>query len=454
MNSLRAILLVLCNTLFVGAAAAGGVDGDVYGAVKFASSCNNQAQQAFASARELLYKSTYAKTVSAFQSALEADPHCAMAYWGIAMAEWTNRPLRGPDRAGLRRALLAIAKGKQYAAAPREWELLGALEILFREDRASEGTRARRYAEAIEELQRKYPDDSGYSELGSWRQSVAANETALAAAKAYAVRHYPGVADAAEAQAYDSLEYAYLQLGKDREAKAVVREVAAIRKFNVHLPAVAVGVEAVRVRYALERNAWTEAAALQPINSPFPYAEAIVYFARAIGAARMKAIGQAGRDLRALHERQAACRWLRDRCARRIEILEKCAAAWLERARGNNERAQLLMREAARLDDAIDTSQLIDEPLLPVREQLADLLLELNQPGAALTEFERALRKTPRRLRSYYGAAKAAQRAGNAGEAARYFAELLALTRDADGERADLLEAKAFFGAVRTARIN
>lgn len=296
--------------------------------------------------------------------------------------------------------------------------------------------------------------ESPYSLVGSWEKSIAANKAVLAAAKAYAAQHYPGVADASEARAYDLIEYAYLQLGEDREAKAAVREVQAIRKFNVMTPALGAAVEAVRARYALERGAWNEAVALRPVNSPFPYAEAIVYFARAVGAARVNAKRDAERDLRALHEREAACRRLRElNCAQQVAILEKAGSAWLAMARGEGANAEALMRQASDLEDASGKDGALEVPLFPVREQLAYLLLELKRPRAALKEFEAVLRHAPQRLRSYYGAAKAAQMAGNADEAAHYFRELLALTRNGDGERQELLEAKRFFGNVRTARV-
>jgi hypothetical protein len=82
--------------------------------------------------------------------------------------------------------------------------------------------------------------------------------------------------------------------------------------------------------------------------------------------------------------------------------------------------------------------------LLPMRELLGDLLLELDRPALALPEYERTLASEPNRFRSLYGAGKAAERSGDAAKAKGYYVQLAALGSHADTERPELAEAKAF----------
>ncbi len=102
------------------------------------------------------------------------------------------------------------------------------------------------------------------------------------------------------------------------------------------------------------------------------------------------------------------------------------------------------MRSAADLEDKSEKHIAMENRLVPMRELLGELLLELNQPGQALKEFEGSLKAAPNRLRSFYGAAKAAERIGDARKARTYYEKLVAVAAQADTERPELLEAKAF----------
>jgi len=79
-----------------------------------------------------------------------------------------------------------------------------------------------------------------------------------------------------------------------------------------------------------------------------------------------------------------------------------------------------------------------------MRELLGDLLLEMNQPAKALSEYEQSLIKDPNRFHGVYGAAKAAERSGDAAKAKAYYHQLAALGSDADSVRPELAEAKAY----------
>ncbi len=197
-------------------------------------------------------------------------------------------------------------------------------------------------------------------------------------------------------------------------------------------------------RFAFERQAWKEAAALEPRGSQFPQAEAITYFARAMGSARGGDLAAAGREVDKLKELRAALEnasqsyW-----ATQVEVQMLTASAWIAQAKEEKERALKLMRAAADLEDSSAKHIAMENRLYPMRELLGDLLLEQEQPGLALTEYETSLVSTPNRLRGLYGAAKAAKAANQPEKATAYFRKLAEMTKDADADRVEISEAKA-----------
>src|SRR5207302_8316126 len=182
-----------------------------------------------------------------------------------------------------------------------------------------------------------------------------------------------------------------------------------------------------------ERRAWSEAAAVtaKPATFPwakYPYAKAIVHFARAVGAARAGDANAARSDVATLTEIQASLRGQKGfDWATQVEIQRRAAAGWLARAEKNDADALALLRSAADLEDSSDKHPVTPGSVLPAREQLGDLLLAMGQPTAALTEYETSLRSAPARFNSYEGAARAAELAGKTGEAKTYRERLLAL---------------------------
>jgi hypothetical protein len=287
-----------------------------------------------------------------------------------------------------------------------------------------------------------------YSMLGMWDRSIASNQATLVVAQQYATKNFPpGVTHAAAPHSLDFMEYAYLQQGRDREALGLVADTAAIQKLNVTSLAQATGLAAVPVRYALERGAWAEAAALEIRPTTFPYAEAVGRFGRAVGAARLgtpeKQV-QAREEIERMKELRATYLVKPDQSywAEQTEVLIQCASGWLARAQGDDAGALRLLREGADLEDAGEKNVAMENRVFPVREQLAYLLLDLGQPEAALSEFQVSLKTTPNRLRGYYGAARAAELAGHAGIARQYQEQLRALTVNATGTRAEIAYAR------------
>src|SRR5207245_1868889 len=107
-----------------------------------------------------------------------------------------------------------------------------------------------------------------------------------AAASEYAAKAKLGGALVGVPHSYDFMQYAHLQLGQDAKARELVGECAKVTKVLGPVSAGNTARAAVPARYALERQDWKGAAQLQPLGTPFPAAEAITHFARAIGAAR------------------------------------------------------------------------------------------------------------------------------------------------------------------------
>ena len=284
-----------------------------------------------------------------------------------------------------------------------------------------------------------------YSMLGLWPQSIESNTKSRAIGREQAAVAWPGASHPIEPHWLDFMEYALLQMGQEKRAKQIVGENDAIKKFGFDFVVGYTGLAAVPARFALERQAWKEAAALEPRGSQFPQAEAITYFARAIGSARGGDISAAElgvgklKELRAVLEKANQSYW-----ADQVEIQTLGASAWIAHVKGDKEQALKFMRAAADLEDGSEKHVAMENRLYPMRELLGDLLLAQQQPAQALKEYEASLESTPNRLRGLYGAAKAAEGARQQEKATIYFRKLAELTKDSDTDRPEIREAKAF----------
>ena len=270
-----------------------------------------------------------------------------------------------------------------------------------------------------------------FTRMGLWQEAIRSNLDAKAAAEAYAVRNrMPGAWDE-QLHAMDYLAYAYLQGAQDRQARGVLDELNKIRRVDPPNFKVAYAFTAIPARYALERRQWNEAAKLPvPPGSMetfpwenFRWAEAHLRFARAIGLARLGDTASARREVEQLggiHQSLAEVKGGYD-WAKQVEIKRQVASGWLAHAEGKHEESLRLMRAAAVLDDATEKHPVTPGTLLPAREQLGELLLELNQPVAALQEFETSLRTAPNRFNGLYGAARAARLASDRKRAKTYY---------------------------------
>jgi len=304
---------------------------------------------------------------------------------------------------------------------------------------------ANRYAEVAPAAQHaQHMPAHTYSMLGLWEQSVASNTKSRAVAMEQAARLWPGAAHPSEPHHLDFMEYALLQMGHEKQAKQLRDDSNAIKKLGFEFLGSYTALAAVPARFALERQAWNEAAVLEPRGSKFPQAEAITYFARAVGTARSGDPTAAGREVDKLKELRAALESAsQSYWASQVEIQILAASSWTAQAKGDKEAALKLMRAAADLEDDSEKHIAMENRLYPMRELLGDLLLEQQQPGLALTEYETSLVSTPNRLRGLYGAAKAAKAANQPEKATTYFRKLAEMTKGADTDRVEISEAKA-----------
>jgi hypothetical protein len=289
-----------------------------------------------------------------------------------------------------------------------------------------------------------------FTRLGMWQQSIDANRAALPASLNYVRKTLgPESFDSDTVHAMDYLEYAYLQIAEDGPAKEVVDELIGFRQSAApNLPA-AYAVAAIPVRYALERHDWPAAAALSEpaIGFPlerFPWAEAMIAYARALGDARTGNIAGAEAEIGRLQSLEDKLKGNDTYWANQVEVQRLAAAGILAHVRGDDKKAVALVRAAADLDATMDKHPATPSSVLPARELLADLLLELNQPAAALVEYRAMLGTDPNRFRSLLGEARAAKQTGDSVTAHDAYRKLVALSKPVGPARPELAEATSY----------
>ena len=503
------------------------------GVVHFSTSCNRAAQKEFDGAVALLHSFQFSKAMQGFDAALNNDATCGIAYWGIALSQWSNPFAAGiKDTSQLQGGQKSLELGKTTSAkTERERAYIAAVGMLYDDfDKTPQRARLLAYRDAMSALAAKYPTDNEaqifyalaiaasedpadktyagrveagaileklfkeepnhpglahyiihtydvpplapraldaarrYSEIapgaphalhmpshtftrtGYWQDSVSSNIAAAASAK-----REGQIAE--ELHASDYLTYAYLQTARDQAARSVLYslpEIAARFDPNAVVSGAAgpsagyFALAAIPARYALERGDWKQAAQLTPRESPFPYTEAITWFARGYGSARVghvPAAYEAAASLKQIAEilvKSGESYW-----ALQVHIQELAVRAWALMAEGKKKKALFEMDSAAVLEDGTEKSAVTPGPLAPARELLGEMLLAASQPAGGLLQFEATLKKEPRRFRALYGAGHAAQLSGNEEASQRYFRQLLKVCQRADKpERAELLEAE------------
>lgn len=507
-----------------------------YGRVHFPISCSPQAQQQFEHAVAMLHSFHFPATGKAFTTITEAEPDCAMAWWGVAISQRLN-PLVPPfPPEALRRGWQAIEHAR--ATPPRterDRDWIEAMATFFQDyERVDQHTRTLAYEAAMDRLAAKYPEDdeaqifyalaineavdlsdktharqlkageileriaarlpdhpgvthyiihtydygplaerglaaarryaalapaSGhalhmpshiFSMLGLWEEVIPANLAAIASYTEYFGTVDPSVAGKPTLipRIYHSVDFltnAYMQLAQDRKAAELLEPYRTVTEPPLLNYSAHTGFAAAFVRYDFDRSAWAEAAALPVPKTPYPQAEAISWFGRSIGAARSGDPAGAKANLERIHALGGKLADAGDAYwAEQTKIQETAAAAWIAQSEGRRDEAVRLMRAAADLEDRTEKSIAMENRLSPMHEMLGEMLLAMDEPAAALHEFEASLQVAPNRYRSIAGAAKAADGIGDR-EAMRVWNErLLQLTSDADTERPEITAARTF----------
>jgi len=195
---------------------------------------------------------------------------------------------------------------------------------------------------------------------------------------------------AEELHASDYQVYAYLQTAQDEAARKVLEALPEIAsRFD---PRVVVSgaagpdagyfaLAAIPARYAVERRDWQRATELQPRETPFPYTDAITWFARGIAAARLHDAAKAQasvaalQDIRTRLEKAKESYWAGQAEIQRLEV-----NAWSSLTEGRKDLALTTMKSAAEMEDGTDKKAITPGPLAPARELFGEMLLEINQP--------------------------------------------------------------------------
>ena len=503
-----------------------------FGDVDFPISCSEGAQTQFNRAVAMLHSFFFPETVKAFAAITEAEPSCAIAYWGLAISQRPN-PLVAPFPADfLMKGWEAIEKGRAAGAkTERERDWIEALAVFFKDfDKIDQRIRTLNYEAAMARLHARYPDDAEaaifhalalneaadladktyarqlkaaaileeleprlpnhpgiphyiihsydyaplaergvfaaarcaqlapsaphalhmpahiFSLVGMWQESIAANLTSVASGKAYAAKNNLDGEFFHNLHDYDFMQYAYLQLGQDSKARALMEEVGAIKKVFSPRLVTDTAIAAIPARYMLERQDWRGAAGLQisPLISASP-AKAITHFARALGAARSGDLAAAQADIGKLSEiKQELEKAKQPYWAGQVEVQILAAQAWLAEGEGNHAAALNSMRVAADLEDASEKHVAMENRLYPMRELLGDLLTGQQQPTLALKDYEASMRTMPNRFRAFAGAAMAADRLGDRQQARKYYEKLVALAGVTNSERPEVIRAQQF----------
>ena len=274
-----------------------------------------------------------------------------------------------------------------------------------------------------------------FTRVGSWQESVAANtksrDVAIAGSEPDEAYH-----------ASDYMVYADLQLARDAEARRNIDSVMKITGISARFVA-PYAIASMPARYVYERGAWQEAAKLQPIGSTYPFVEAITSFTRGLCAARAGDLAAAKKDAEQLESIHKALLDAKNTYwANEVEVQRLAAAAWIALGEKRSDEALNLMRAAADLEDKNEKHIVTPGRIVPARELLGDMLLELKQPAAGLKEYEASQLREPNRFRNYLGSARAAEMVGDWAKAATYYQKLRALAKDADTQRPELVSAK------------
>jgi len=480
------------------------------GSVHFNTSCASNVEAGFTRGVALLHSFQYEQADSTFSQVAVQDPNCAMAQWGVAMANYHGLW----DNGDMSRGRTAVNKASDIAGAQkrttqREVAYIVALSEIYKQDGKDNYAHSQAFEQKMGELQAKYPDDVEaaifhalslaitapktdktfanqrrcgeilepifqkqphhpgvahylihcydnpvlaekalpaarayakiapasahahhmpshiFTRVGFWDESIASNSSSAAVAAKAEETSKNGEARDQRLHAFDYLEYAYLQSGRVKQAKNVFDQMNSLPAISGTSLTGNYATAAIPARYALEIGNWREASELKVDETGVLWAQAITWMAIGVGSARsgnLDRARQAEQTLASLRDSIAAKKntyW-----SNQVDVQRQEVAAWIVEQSGKHEESAKMMRAAAEFEESMDKSPVTPGAIIPGREMLAQLLVLQNQPKSAVVEYEAVLKIAPNRFNALYGAASAAESAGDAATANKYFRKL------------------------------
>jgi tetratricopeptide (TPR) repeat protein len=292
-----------------------------------------------------------------------------------------------------------------------------------------------------------------FTRVGSWDESISSNIRSAELAGAAEATSKNGEARDQRLHAMDYLEYAYLQSGQVQKAKAVLDDMNSLPPIAGLTLTGNYANAAIPARYAIELGDWKQASELKPLDQGVPWAQAISWTAIGVGSARSK-------NLERAHEAEEKLAALRDTTAKQnntywsnqVEVQQREVAAWIAEQSGKPEEALKQARSAADLEESMDKAAVTPGAVTPARELLAEMLLREHHPQEALQEYQSVLKIAPNRFNALFGAASAADTAGDGTAAANYFRKLTEVA--AGDERPELKTAREKLMALKASAQN
>ena len=377
--------------------------------------------------------------VAAYSNAMakvyEAYPkdHDAAAFYGLSLL--AAAPPRDTTFANQKKALAML--NEQFAQVP---DHPGVAHYIIHScdspQMAADGLKAaQRYGEiAPSAPHAAHMPGHIFARLGMWQEDIAANlASVMAAEQSGSYGH--------ELHAMDFLNYAYLQVGEEDKAKAIVEKVQTMNPMAGHDMHEYLDMARAEfpATYEIELRHWKEAAALDPNSATMPENQAWVYWARAMGSGHLHDAAAAKQN-RAQYDAMVAAvkKGPNAYIAQYMDTGREEIVAFVSLAEGKNDEAAKAMRGVADKQDEYGKG----EVEIPAREMLADILLESGHAQEALAEYQRAMKTDPNRFNELYGAAQAAQKTNQPALADKYYAQLVKNCEGAKSGRPELAQAR------------
>ena len=514
------------------------------GAVAFENSCSDKTKRDFELGIAFLHSFEYEDAEKVFAKVIDEEPDAAIAYWGVAMANfhplWTP-PLPAELEKGAKAISIAQSLTKK---TKRESDYIEALAVFYKDrDKLNHAARAVAFEKEMEKIYSNYPDDKEaaifyalalngaadpadksyikqkkagellvalssadpdhpgvihyvihsydnpelairalpaarryasiapssahaqhmpshiFTRLGLWDEGIKSNLESVASSKCYAENNgIKGHWDE-ELHGMDYLMYSYLQEGANDKAKALYDYLKTFKEVNPMNFKVAYSFAAIPTRYYLENKMWKELAILK--TSPediswekFPWQKAIVHFAHVLGSVHTGKLDSARAELKNLVIIRDTLLQQKDAYkANQVQIQINASEAWILLKEAKNDAAIKLMTEAATMEDNTQKHPVTPGEVIPARELLGDMWMQLNKPAEALEAYEANLRERPNRFNGVYGAATAAEKSGDQAKAALYYKKLIDICATSNSNRPELSIARSFLKKNKIADI-